>query len=43
LGLDASRELARQLGERAHAALAPLGARAMHLDALVDMVVHRIH
>ncbi|WP_445143649.1 polyprenyl synthetase family protein [Dyella sp. Tek66A03] len=43
LGLDASRELARQLGERAHAALAPLGARAMHLDALVEMVVHRIH
>ena len=43
LGLDASRELARQLGERAHAALAPLGAAAVHLDALVDMVVNRVH
>ncbi len=43
LGLDASRELARVLGERAHAALEPLGAAAVHLDALVDMVVNRVH
>nr|WP_266181858.1 farnesyl diphosphate synthase [Dyella humicola] len=43
LGLDASRELARQLGERAQAALEPLGAAAVHLDALVDMVVNRVH
>jgi farnesyl diphosphate synthase len=42
LGLDASRELARQLGDRAHAALLPLGRRAAHLDALVDMIVHRV-
>jgi farnesyl diphosphate synthase len=42
LGLEASRELAEQLGARAHAALAPLGAGAGHLDALIDMVVHRI-
>lgn len=42
LGLDASRELAEQLGERAHAALVPLGAGASHLDALIDLVVHRI-
>lgn len=42
LGLDASRELAEQLGERARAAVAPLGARAAHLDALADMVVHRV-
>ncbi|MGH8159938.1 MAG: polyprenyl synthetase family protein [Rhodanobacter sp.] len=42
LGLEASRELAEQLGERARAALAPLGARATHLHALADMVVHRI-
>lgn len=42
LGLDASRELAEQLGDRAHAALSPLGHRAAHLDALVDMIVHRV-
>lgn len=42
LGLEASRELAEQLGERARLALAPLGARAAHLDALADMIVHRI-
>ncbi|WP_243048666.1 farnesyl diphosphate synthase [Dyella sp. RRB7] len=42
LGLDASRELARQLGDRAHAALAPLGRQAAHLDALVEMIVHRV-
>jgi farnesyl diphosphate synthase len=42
IGLDGSRELAQQLGERAHAALAPFGRRASHLDALVEMIVHRI-
>lgn len=42
LGLEASRELAEQLGERACNALAPLGAKASHLHALVDMIVHRI-
>ena len=42
LGLEASRELAEQLGRRARAALAPLGARAAHLHALADMVVHRV-
>jgi farnesyl diphosphate synthase len=42
LGLDASRALAEELGERARSALAPLGARAAHLHGLADMVVHRI-
>lgn len=42
LGLEASRELAEQLGERARAALAPLGVRAAHLRALADMIVHRL-
>lgn len=42
LGLDASRELAEQLAERAHAALTPLGRQAAHLDALVEMIVHRV-
>jgi len=42
IGLDASRALAEELGERARASLAPLGERAAHLHALADMVVHRI-
>lgn len=42
LGLDASRALAGDLRERAHAALAPLGKPAMHLHELADMVVHRV-
>ncbi len=42
LGLDASRELAEQLADRAHAALLPLGPEAAHLDALIDMIVHRV-
>ena len=42
LGLQASRELAEQLGERARLALAPLGARAAHLEALAEMIVHRM-
>ena len=42
LGLEASRALAEELGERARAALAPLGEQATHLHELADMVVHRI-
>jgi farnesyl diphosphate synthase len=42
LGLDASRALAEQLCDRARAAVAPLGTGAAHLDALADMVVHRV-
>lgn len=42
IGLEASRALAGDLAERAHAALAPLGERATHLHELADMVVHRI-
>lgn len=42
LGLDASRALAEELGDRARSALAPLGPRAAHLHSLADMVVHRI-
>jgi farnesyl diphosphate synthase len=41
-GLEASRDLAEQLGERARHALAPLGEKAAHLHALVDMIVHRV-
>lgn len=43
LGLDASRRLARELGERAHAALAPFGERAVYLDALIGMVIDRVY
>lgn len=42
LGLEAARELAEQLGERACSALLPLGAKATYLHGLVDMIVHRI-
>jgi farnesyl diphosphate synthase len=42
LGLDASRALAEELGQRAHDALAPLGQRAAHLHGLADRVVHRV-
>ena len=42
LGLDASRALAEELGERARTALLPLGERATHLLGLADTVVHRI-
>jgi farnesyl diphosphate synthase len=42
LGLDTARQLAEQLGERARHALSPLGVKAAHLHALVDMIVHRI-
>jgi len=41
LGLDAARELAAQLCADAHAALAPLGARATWLAGLADFIVAR--
>ncbi len=43
LGLEASRALARTLNARAHAALAPFGARADRLGQLADLVVHRVN
>ena len=43
IGLDASRELAAQLGRDAHAALAPFGRRAARLGELADLVVNRVH
>lgn len=43
LGLEASRALARTLNARAHAALAPFGARAARLGQLADLVIHRAH
>ncbi|WP_447779058.1 polyprenyl synthetase family protein [Variovorax boronicumulans] len=43
LGLDASRALAAELREQAHAALAPFGPHARRLAQLVDLVVHRAH
>nr|WP_279237523.1 farnesyl diphosphate synthase [Dyella sedimenti] len=42
LGLEAARVLAEDLGARARAALVPLGESAAYLDALADMVVHRV-
>jgi len=41
LGLDAARKLAEQLRADAHAALAPLGARATWLVGLADFIVAR--
>jgi len=41
LGLDAARNLAEQLRADAHAALAPLGARATWLAGLADFIVAR--
>jgi farnesyl diphosphate synthase len=43
IGLDASRELAAQLGRDAHAALESLGPRAQRLAELADLVVNRVH
>ncbi|WPG37271.1 farnesyl diphosphate synthase [Variovorax sp. EBFNA2] len=43
LGLEASRALAAELRERAHAALAPFGPRARRLGQLADVVIHRAH
>jgi farnesyl diphosphate synthase len=41
LGLDASRALAGQLREQAHAALAPFGEPARRLRELADLIVQR--
>ncbi len=41
LGAGAARELARELRAEAHAALAPLGARAERLSSLADFIVLR--
>ncbi|VXB80904.1 geranyltranstransferase [Burkholderia sp. 8Y] len=43
IGLDASRELAAQLGRDAHAAIQPFGGRAQRLAELADLVVNRAH
>ena len=43
LGIDASREQAQQLIDRAHQVLAPLGQRARTLHALADYVIERTH
>ncbi|MDR5829087.1 polyprenyl synthetase family protein [Caballeronia sp. LP006] len=43
IGLDASRELAAQLGRDAHAAIEPFGARGQRLAELADLVVNRVH
>ncbi|MDR5739160.1 MULTISPECIES: farnesyl diphosphate synthase [unclassified Caballeronia] len=43
IGLDASRELAAQLGRDAHAAIRPFGARGQRLAELADLVVNRVH
>ncbi|WP_250452924.1 farnesyl diphosphate synthase [Caballeronia sp. ATUFL_M2_KS44] len=43
IGLDASRELAAQLGRDAHAAIKPFGGRGQRLAELADLVVNRVH
>ncbi|KXU96424.1 geranyl transferase [Caballeronia megalochromosomata] len=43
IGLDASRELAAQLGRDAHAAIRPFGARGQRLAELADLVVNRVN
>ncbi|BCQ24942.1 polyprenyl synthetase family protein [Caballeronia sp. NK8] len=43
IGLDASRELAAQLGRDAHAAIQPFGARGQRLAELADLVVNRVN
>ncbi|KIG08586.1 polyprenyl synthetase family protein [Caballeronia concitans] len=43
IGLDASRELAAQLGRDAHAAIQPFGGRGQRLAELADLVVNRVH
>jgi farnesyl diphosphate synthase len=42
MGLDASRALARDLRDQAHAALAPVGANAARLGHLADWILHRV-
>jgi farnesyl diphosphate synthase len=41
LGLEASRQLAEQLRQDAHAALQPFGESAQHLKDLADLIVQR--
>jgi farnesyl diphosphate synthase len=43
IGLDASRELAAQLGRDAHAAIQQFGARGQRLAELADLVVNRVN
>jgi farnesyl diphosphate synthase len=43
IGLEGSRELAAELQREAHAALAPLGASAVRLAELADLVVKRAY
>jgi len=43
IGLDASRELAAQLGRDALAAIQPFGARGQRLAELADLVVNRVN
>jgi farnesyl diphosphate synthase len=43
IGLDASRELAAQLGREAHAALEAFGPQAARLREMADLVVDRVH
>ena len=40
-GLEASRRMAQEECERAHAVLAPFGDRAQRLNELADLIVHR--
>ncbi|MDR5761899.1 farnesyl diphosphate synthase [Caballeronia sp. LZ035] len=43
IGLDASRELAAQLGRDAHGAIQPFGPRGQRLAELADLVVNRVN
>jgi farnesyl diphosphate synthase len=43
IGLDASRELAAQLGRDAHASIGMFGARGQRLAELADLVVNRVN
>ncbi len=43
IGLDASRELAAQLGRHAHAAIQNFGARGQRLAEFADLVVNRVN
>ncbi|SAL70476.1 polyprenyl synthetase [Caballeronia peredens] len=43
IGLEASRELAAQLGRDAHAAIQTFGARGQRLAELADLVVNRVN
>jgi geranylgeranyl pyrophosphate synthase len=40
-GLEASRRMAQEECERAHAVLTPFGDRAQRLHELADLIVHR--